>query len=119
MQHVLFSLSALLGTRIITPQGLPVGDIQDVVCNKDSGKMTYLILKAGKKDQFYAIHHSFFYMQGKDTRLIFDQKAGKEHNPLYLELPSLYQSQSVLSYWSFCRDILVQFEFTGHRSDND
>ena len=123
MHHVIFSVSALLGTDIVTPNGIPIGVLEDMICNKDSGKTTYLILSAGayigQEDQLYAIHHSFFYLNGDDEVLIFDAKIGKREQGFYLDLPDHYDDATVRNYQDFTKQIIPHLSIAGHRTDTE
>jgi sporulation protein YlmC with PRC-barrel domain len=123
MHHLIFSISALLGTEVVTANSMDIGKLEDVICNKDTGKITYLIISAGKHhgddDRMYAIHHSYFYLNGDDEQLIFDQKIGKENHAFFLDLPDHYDDATVLDYSSFARNVLPMLSIAGHRSDND
>lgn len=122
MHHLIFSTSALLGTDVVTTGNMSVGTLEDVICNKDSGKLTYLIVNAGAylggENQLYAIHHSFFYLNGDDEALILDPQRGQS-DPAALNLPDHYDDATVLGYADFVTNVLNQLQLTGHRSDYD
>jgi len=119
MHHLIFSVSRLLHCELHTPEGLNIGTLQDIICNKDSGKITYLIIETTSPDHLFAIHHSYFYLGEEEDELIFDQKIGREDHSIYLDLPRNYVSKIVLKYRDFLQLILPNLAVAGHRSDNE
>lgn len=123
MHHLIFSASALLGTDIVSPEGAKLGALEDIICNKDTGKITYLIVSAGRnlgfRNKLYALHHSFFYLNGDDEVLIFDTKIGKDDHNFYLDLPDHYDDATVHDFSDFSKEILLNLSVAGHRSDNE
>jgi sporulation protein YlmC with PRC-barrel domain len=119
MHHLIFSVSSLLHCELHTPEGLSIGILNDIICNKDSGKITYLIVETSSPDHLFAIHHSYFYLGQEEDEIIFDQRIGREDHAIYLDLPSSYASKIVLKYKDFLRLILPNLAIAGHRSDNE
>ncbi|SEQ76266.1 PRC-barrel domain-containing protein [Neolewinella agarilytica] len=119
MHNLIFSVSSLLHCELYTPEGLNIGTLHDVVCNKDSGKITYLIVETCSPDHLFAIHHSFFYLGQEEDEIIFDQRIGRENHAIYLDLPGHYASKTVLKYRDFLQLILPNLAVAGHRSDNE
>jgi len=119
MHHLIFSISSLLNRELQTPEGLNVGVLHDIICNKDSGKITYLILKTHSPERLFALHHSFFYLGEEEDEIIFDQKIGREDHVFYLDLPKNYAKTIVLKYNDFLHMVLPDLTAAGHRSDNE
>jgi len=123
MHHLIFSASALLGTDLITRDKVSIGTLEDIVCNKENGQITYLVVSAGgylgHQDQLYAIHHSFFFLNGDDEALIFDVDRGDKSSDRVPNLPEHYEGTIVLSFGDFSRNILPHLTLAEHRSDNE
>lgn len=119
MHHLIFSVSSLLNCDLHTPEGVSVGTLHDVICNKDSGKITYLIVETTTPSYLFALHHSYFYLGEEEDEIIFDQKLGRDDHIIYLDLPRQYASTTVLKYRDFIQLVLPNLAVAGHRSDNE
>ncbi len=123
MHHLIFSISALLGTDIVLKDGITVGTLEDVICNKDSGRITYLMISAGpyvgRDGELYALHHSYFYLNGDDEVLIFDPNTGTDDASFYIDLPDHYDEATVHDFTRFSSVVLTHLTSASHRSDND
>lgn len=123
MHHLIFSISALLGTEIVLKDGVTVGTLKDVICNKDSGRITYLMISAdpntGQSRELYALHHSYFYLNGDDEVLIFDPNTGTDDASFYIDLPDHYDDATVHDFTHFSSVVLPRLTSASHRSDND
>ena len=123
MHHLIFSISALLGTDIVMKDGVTVGTLEDVICNKDSGRITFLMISAGpyvgRESELYALHHSYFYLNGDDEVLIFDPKGGTNDASFFIDLPDHYDDATVHDFARFSSIILPYLTTASHRSDND
>lgn len=123
MHHLIFSASALLGTDLITTDRVSIGTLEDIVCNKENGQITFLIVSAGgylgRNDQLYAIHHSFFFLNGDDEALIFDLNRGDRSIVHVPDLPEHYEGSHILPFSAFQENILPHLSLAEHRSDNE
>lgn len=123
MHHLIFSASALLGTDLISQDRISIGTLEDIILNKEEGSLSYFIISAGgylgREDRLYALHHSYFYLNGDDEVLIFNPELGdpdQHHLPL---LPEHYEGSFIMSYDEFKRNVLPFVKPAGHLSDND
>ncbi len=123
MHHLLFSISAVLGADIVSEDYVSLGTLEDVICNKNSGEITFLIISAGGylglEDRLYAIHHSHFYLNGDDEVLILDAKTRGEDIDRLPPLPEHYEQVQVLPAARFFHLLDRMANQPGHRSDTD
>lgn len=130
MTSHIFSLSAILGSEVITGRNSPVAVINDVICNKDTGKITYIILlplegdsKEEQEDAIemdcFAVHHSFFYFGEESDKLHYNAKLGNDDHSFFLDLPDHYDEGEVQDMADFNRYIGSHSSAAGHRSDNE
>ncbi|NJB87462.1 sporulation protein YlmC with PRC-barrel domain [Lewinella marina] len=126
LDKVIFSLSALLGTEVYSTKGKVIAVLCDVVCNKDTGKITYLILCPGSAEEqtgepadYFAIHHSFFYLGGPEESLTYSPKLGNDEHSFFLDLPEQYGDTDVKDITDFNSYLYTHTTVAGHRSDND
>ncbi|THH39312.1 PRC-barrel domain-containing protein [Neolewinella litorea] len=126
MNNVIFSLSTLLGTEVYSTKGMAIALLCDVVCNKDTGKITYFILCTGMQQEpesdppeYFAVHHSFFYLSGEDEILTYSPKLGNDEHCFFLDLPEEYEDTEVQDIADFNSYLYTTASIAGHRSDND
>ena len=125
MHNLIFSLSAVLGKKVRSTKGATVATLVDLVCNKDTGRLTYFILVAeeesgpGQEAVTFAIHHSYFYFPEGEQHIVFSHKLGNEDQSFFLELPDLYESVEVGALTDFTSYLHRSGGVAGHRSDND
>ncbi|MCP9234536.1 PRC-barrel domain-containing protein [Lewinella sp. JB7] len=124
METPIFSLSSVIGSEVRSAVGVDVAVLEDIVCNKDNGKITYFILSPlGKEEDddmpLFAVHHSFFYFDSVADTLVFSAKIGKDDHSFFLDLPPHYNDSEVEDVASFNRYLASHSSVAGHRSDND
>ncbi|MBB4079052.1 sporulation protein YlmC with PRC-barrel domain [Lewinella aquimaris] len=125
MENPIFSLSAIIGSEIKSTAGTDIAILEDIICNKDNGKITYLILSPHGKEAsseetlLFAVHHSFFYFDTAVESLTFNAKIGKADHSFFLDLPGQYGDTEVEDVSSFSRYLSTYSAVAGHRSDND
>ncbi|WP_157976227.1 hypothetical protein [Lewinella sp. IMCC34191] len=125
MNTLIVSLSATLGSEVFAGRGNPVAILFDVICNKDTGKITYFIVcphgqeKEAVPNEYYGIHHSYFYFDDDDEILTFNAKLGNDEHSFYMDLPSHYDEMDVKDLTSFNRFLNTNDTTAGHRSDNE
>ncbi|PPK87557.1 hypothetical protein CLV84_0500 [Neolewinella xylanilytica] len=127
MTTLIVSLSATLGSEVFIGKGNPIAVVYDVICNKDTGKITYFILcplAAEEKgepaiEDYYAVHHSYFYFDDEDEVLNFSGKLGNDEHSFFLDLPQQYDDSEVKDLAEFNRLVIINSAAAGHRSDND
>ena len=113
-----------MGADVYSSKGNSVGILEDVIWNKDSGKVTYLIVSPQYSEQaetpvYFAIHHSFFYFDGPDELLTFNSKIGKDDHSFFLDLPSHYEDTDMQDLTAFNRYLITYSAVATHRSDNE
>lgn len=124
MTHLIVSLSATLGAEVYVGKSV-VAVVYDIVCNKDTGKITYFILcpQSGEDEdpapEYFAVHHSYFYFDGEDQVLTFSPKLGNDDYGYFVDLPPQYDLAEVKELIEFNRYVSAQSTAAGHRSDND
>ncbi len=123
MNNPIFSLSAIMGADVLSNKGDSIGILEDVIWNKDSGKVTYLIVSPQEPNEahcpvYFAIHHSFFYFDGPDELLTFNPKIGKDDHSFFLDLPTHYEDTDMQDLTGFNRYLLTYSAVATHRSDN-
>ena len=116
-----FSAVALLGTDVVNAHEVSLGTVEDFIINLPQQQIEYIILSSGgylgMDDKLFAIHSSFFHLNGDDESLVFEADMGrKDGNPL-IELPEHYDELEVLSVHHFIQLITSFIEQPGHRSD--
>lgn len=126
MTNLVVSLSTILGSEVFAGKGQPVAVVCDVICNKDTGKITYFIVcpqsvtEGSLPPDYYAIHHSFFYLEGEEQQLLtFNAKLGNDEHSFFLDLPPQYDESEVQDLADFNRYINLHSAAAGHRSDYD
>lgn len=126
MNQVIFSLAALLGSEVYSTKGNPIAILCDVVCNKDTGKITYFILctpgpaeEQEENTDYFAVHHSFFYLSGPEDTLTYSPKLGNDEHCFFLDLPDEYEDTDVQDIADFNTYLYTSTSTAGHRSDND
>ncbi|WP_116127642.1 PRC-barrel domain-containing protein [Lewinella sp. IMCC34183] len=128
MNNLIFSLSSVLGVPVYSTKGVAIAVVYDLVCNKDTGRITYFILcsDAPRPDnapadlEYFAIHHSYLYFAGGERRqLTFSPKLGNEEQSYFIELPEQYEDIEVQTLTDFSAYLYLNTHTAGHRSDND
>lgn len=125
MQNLIFSLSSVLGKEVRSTKGTRVATLVDLICNKDTGRLTYLVLSAeggsesDQKPATFAVHHSYFYFPDGEEHLVFSHKLGNEDQSFFLELPDCYGETEVGALMDFTDHLQRNTGVAGHRSDND
>ncbi|MGB3800716.1 MAG: hypothetical protein WA952_12950, partial [Lewinella sp.] len=111
--------------EIYAGRGNPIAVLYDVICNKDTGKITYFILcphggeSQAATNDYYGIHHSYFYFDGDEETLTFNAKLGNDEQSFYMDLPPQYDELEVKDLADFNRFLNINAATAGHRSDND
>lgn len=124
MTHLIVSLSATLGSEVYVGKSV-IAVVYDIVCNKDTGKITYFVLcpQTGEEGEavpeYFAIHHSYFYFDGADQVLTYSPKLGNDDYGYFVDLPPQYDLAEVKDLTEFNRYVSAQSNVAGHRSDND
>lgn len=124
MTHLIVSLSATLGAEVFAGKSV-VAVVYDIVCNKDTGKITYFVLcpQTGEKDQsapeYFAVHHSYLYFDGDEQLLTFSPKLGNDDYGYFIDLPPQYDLADVKDITEFNRYLSARSSKAGHRSDYD
>ncbi len=126
MNNLILSLTSVLGSRVYSTRGVPVATLSDVLCNKDTGRITHFILSTDEgpgepalESGFYAVHHSYFYFASGENVLTFSSKLGNEDQGYFLELPERYDHEEVGTLADFNTYLYHNANVAGHRSDND
>ncbi len=126
MITLIVSLSATLGSEVITGKDGVIAVIYDVVCNKDTGKLTYFILcpqsledREDAPAEYFAIHHSYFYFEGDNQTVTYNPKLGNDEHNFFLDLPQQYDEMEVQDLADFNRYVSAHSTAAGHRSDNN
>ncbi len=124
MTSPILSVSSLLGTDVYSGKGHCIGVLKDLVWNKDSGKISYLIVVVQETEStsdsvHFAIHHSYFYLDGPERRLTFHPKIGKDDYSFLPDLPVPYEDLDVRDNVAFHRYVLTQSAIAMHRSDTE
>ena len=126
MTTLIVSLAAALGSEVYAGRGNPVAVLCDIVCNKDTGKITYFILCPRTADteedgpeEYFAIHHSYFYFEEESESLTYSAKLGNNEHSFFLDLPDQYDEVDVRDLNDFNRFLSGHSGVAGHRSDND
>ena len=102
-----------------------VAIVYDIVCNKDTGKITYFVLCPQHGDQgepaaeYFAVHHSYLYFDGEDQLLTYNAKLGNDDYGYFVDLPSQYDLAEVNDLTDFNRYLSALSSAAGHRSDYD
>lgn len=113
-----------MGADVYSGKGYVIGLLEDLVWNKDSGKVSYLIVtpqqaESGTESVYFAIHHSYFYLEGPKGHLTFNPKIGKDDYSFFLDLPVLYEDMDVQDSTAFNRYVVNHSAVASHRSDNE
>ena len=126
MTTLIVSLAAALGSEVLAGRGNPVAVLCDVVCNKDTGKITYFVLcprtteaEEDGPEEYFAVHHSYFYFDEDSDSLTYSPKLGNNEHSFFLDLPVQYDEVEVKDLNEFNRFLSSQSSAAGHRTDND
>ncbi|CAH1001361.1 hypothetical protein LEM8419_02262 [Neolewinella maritima] len=128
MSGPIFSLATIIGAVVHSVEGSQLAVVTDAIWNKDSGKLTYLIVSPDKvvnpdttrdPPSAFAIHPSYFYFQGTQQQLVFNPKIGKDTHAFLLDLPQPYDELDVHDAVEFKRYISQHTATATHRSDNE
>lgn len=126
MNNLIFSLAATLAAPVYSTRGQEIGRLADVICNKDTGRVTYFLVSVDPPDANinsraprYAVHHSYFYFAQGERQLTYSPKLGNEEQYFFVELPADYDGDDVQTITEFNAYLLVHANVGGHRTDND
>ena len=129
MSGPIFSLATVIGAQVYSTKGIILATVTDVIWNKDTARVTYLIISPFQPSAAelsvaastaFAIHPSYFYFDGEDDRLVFSSKIGKDtHSSFFLDLPERYDEADIEDLNDFKLYLVRNTAVATHRSDNE
>lgn len=119
MHSPLFSIARYLNTTIVAANESVVGQLVDLIGDKKTGQLSYILLKEKKTAVLYAVHYAYFRIDEDNDRLIFDEAQGDGDHDLFPDLPECYDDEDIHNSVELIRNVIPSLALADHRSDNE